>query len=222
MIQKNKFFLLIFLFTILTTYNFNEQKQNLSIIFPIKKIIIDEVYTFDLTKLKSELNFLRNTSLFFLKEKEIIKIIDKYDFISSIQLKKKYPDTLKIKISENMPVAIEVIKRKKFYLTKDGKKLKYRKLKVFENLPIIFGNHKNFNSFFKDLEKNNFKIEDIKALYYFEVGRWDILLKNEKTIKLPKKDYQNILMKIDTVLNDTSFSRYKIFDYRTKGQLILE
>ena len=222
MIQKNKFFLLIFFFTILTTYNFNEQKQNLSIIFPIKKIIIDEVYTFDLTKLKSELNFLRNTSLFFLKEKEIIKIIDKYDFISSIQLKKKYPDTLKIKILENMPVAIEVINRKKFYLTKDGKKLKYRKLKIFENLPIIFGNHKNFNSFFKDLEKNNFKIEDIKALYYFEVGRWDILLKNEKTIKLPKKDYQNILMKIDTVLNDTSFSRYKIFDYRTKGQLILE
>ena len=121
-----------------------------------------------------------------------------------------------------MPVAIEVIKRKKFYLTKDGKKLKYRKLKVFENLPIIFGNHKNFSSFFKDLEKNNFKIEDIKALYYFEVGRWDILLKNEKTIKLPEIDYQNILMKIDTVLNDTSFSRYKIFDYRTKGQLILE
>jgi len=222
MIQKNKFFLLIFLFTILTTYNFNEQKQNLSIIFPIKKIIIDEVYTFDLTKLKSDLNFLRNTSLFFLKEKKIIKIIDKYDFISSIQLKKKYTDTLKIKISENMPVAIEVIKRKKFYLTKDGKKLKYRKLKVFENLPIIFGNHKNFSSFFKDLEKNNFKIEDIKALYYFEVGRWDILLKNEKTIKLPEIDYQNILMKIDTVLNDTSFSRYKIFDYRTKGQLILE
>jgi len=222
MIQKNKFFLLIFFFTILTTYNFNEQKQNLSIIFPIKKIVIDEVYTFDLTKLKSELNFLRDTSLFFLKEKKIIKIIDKYDFISSIQLKKKYPDTLKIKISENMPVAIEVIKRKKFYLTKDGKKLKYRKLKVFENLPIIFGNHKNFSSFFKDLEKNNFKIEDIKALYYFEVGRWDILLKNEKTIKLPEIDYQNILMKIDTVLNDTSFSRYKIFDYRTKGQLILE
>ena len=222
MIQKNKFFLLIFFFTILTTYNFNEQKQNLSIIFPIKKIVIDEVYTFDLTKLKSELNFLRDTSLFFLKEKKIIKIIDKYDFISSIQLKKKYPDTLKIKISENMPVAIEVTKRKKFYLAKDGKKLKYRNLKIFENLPIIFGNHKNFSSFFKDLEKNNFKIEDIKALYYFEVGRWDILLKNEKTIKLPEIDYQNILMKIDTVLNDTSFSRYKIFDYRTKGQLILE
>ena len=49
---NQNYFLLIFLFTILTTYNFNEQKQNLSIIFPIKKIIIDEVYTFDLTKLK--------------------------------------------------------------------------------------------------------------------------------------------------------------------------
>ena len=91
MIQKNKFFILIFFFIALTTYNFNEKKQNLSIIFPIKEIIIEGAVVLNLIKLKSELEFIRNTSLFFLKEKEIIGVTNKNDFISSIQLKKKIP-----------------------------------------------------------------------------------------------------------------------------------
>ena len=222
MIPKNKFFLLIFIFIVLTTYNFNDQKKNLSIIFPIKKITIEGVYSFDATKLKFELEFLRNTSLFFLKEKEITKVIDKYDFISSIQLRKKYPNTLKILISENIPVVTEVIKKKRYYLTKEGKKIKYIELKIFENLPTIFGNHNNFSSIFNVLEKSNFNISRIKAFYYFDVGRWDITLQDGKIIKLPENNYKKILMEIDSVLNNSSFTKYKIFDYRIKDQLILQ
>ena len=123
MIQRNKSYLLITFFIFFTTYNFNEKKQNLSIIFPIKKITIGEKLVFNLIKLKSELEFLRNTSLFFLKEKKIIAIIDRHDFISSIQLKKKYPDTLKILILEEVPVATEIINKKNIILQKKGKKL---------------------------------------------------------------------------------------------------
>jgi len=222
MILKNKFFLLIFFFILLTTYNSNEEKKNFSIIFPIKKIEIKDTLAFDSTKLRSELEFLRNTSLFFLKEKEITKVIDKYDFISSIQLRKKYPNTLKILISENIPVVTEVIKKKRYYLTKEGKKIKYIELKIFENLPTIFGNHNNFSSIFNVLEKSNFNISRIKAFYYFDVGRWDITLQDGKIIKLPENNYKKILMEIDSVLNNSSFTKYKIFDYRIKDQLILQ
>ena len=222
MILKNKFFLLIFSFILLTTYNSNEEKKNFSIIFPIKKIEIKDTLAFDSTKLRSELEFLRNTSLFFLKEKEITKVIDKYDFISTIQLKKKYPNTLKILISENIPVATEIEGKKRYYLTKYGEKIKYIELEAFKNLPTIFGNHKNFSSFFKMLEKNNFNINNIKAFYYFDVGRWDVVLKDNKTIKLPQVNYEKILNEINFVLNESSFSKYKIFDYRIKNQLILK
>ena len=77
MIKKNKFFLLIFFFIVFSTYNFNEEKQNLSIIFPIQEIIREGTYAVDLMKLKSELEFLRNTSLFYLKEDKIITVVDK-------------------------------------------------------------------------------------------------------------------------------------------------
>ena len=222
MIKKNNFFLLIFFFIIFTSYNLNEQKKNFSVIFPIKKIIIEETFAVNLTKLKNELEFLRNTSLFFLNESKIILITNKYDFISSIQLRKKYPNTLKILISENIPVVTEVIKKKRYYLTKEGKKIKYIELKIFENLPTIFGNHNNFNSLFNVLEKSNFNISRIKAFYYFDVGRWDITLQDGKIIKLPENNYKKILMEIDSVLNNSSFTKYKIFDYRIKDQLILQ
>ena len=72
------------------------------------------------------------------------------------------------------------------------------------------------------MEKNNFKIDTIKALYYFEIGRWDIVLKDNRTIKLPDNNYKNILIKIDSILNENSFSKYKIFDYRIKDRLVLK
>ena len=83
MIRKNKFLVLIFFFIIFTSYNFNEQKQNNSIFFPIKEVVIENTFAVDLVKLSIELEFLKNTSLFFLKKKKIAKIVDKYDFISA-------------------------------------------------------------------------------------------------------------------------------------------
>ena len=222
MIQKNKFFLSIFFFIVFSTYTFNEQNQNFSVIFPIKEIIINNTLAVDLIRLKTELEFLKNTSLFFLKKKEIIIVTNKHGFISSIQLKKKYPSTLKILISENIPVATQIEGKKKYYLTQEGKKINFIELKIFENLPVIFGRHKNFSFFFKNLKKSKFEINNIKAFYYFDIGRWDIELKNETIIKLPETDYQNILQKINLILNDSSFIKYKILDYRIKDQLILQ
>ena len=121
-----------------------------------------------------------------------------------------------------MPVATEIKEKKRYYLTKKGKKINYTKLKIFENLPTIFGNHKNFSYLFNELEKNNFKINKIKAFYYFDIGRWDIVLKDGKIIKLPKTNYEKVLIKIETILNDSSFLKFKIFDYRIKDQLILQ
>ena len=88
----------------------------------------------------------------------------------------------------------------------------------------MFNNHDKAwtNYFYNNLKKNYFKINKIKAFYYFEVGRWDIALKDNRVIKLPEVDYEKVLMQVDVVLNDSNFSKYKIFDYRIKDQLILQ
>ena len=217
-----KIYFLVFIFFIFSTYNTKYDKKSISIIFPVKQILIENNKATNLLELKSDLSDLINTNLFFLNEEKILSIINKHDFILNIQLKKKYPNTLKILITEKIPVATQIINKKKFYITQNNERINFIDLKIYEDLPTIFGKHKNFNIFFDNLKKNNFKINKIKSFYYFDVGRWDIILVNEKVIKLPEKNYLNLLSKINLMLNNKNFSQYKIFDFRIKDQLILQ
>ena len=217
-----KIYFLIFIFFIFSTYNSKHNEQNSSLLFPIKEILIENNLAIDLFKLKSDLGFLNNSSLLFLNKEKIIATVDNYDFISNVKLKKKYPNTLKIIIVEKIPVATQIIEKKKFYVTKDNEKINFLELKIYENIPTIFGKNNNFNFFYNDLEKSNFKMNEIKAFYYFDVGRWDIVLKNEKIIKLPEKNYLELLSKINLMLEDKNFVKYMIFDFRIKNQLILQ
>jgi len=217
-----KIYFLLFIFFIFSTYNTQHNKENFSIIFPIKEILIENNIVTNLSEIKSDFNFLINTSLLFLNEERVLAVIKKHDFISTIQFKKKYPNTIKVKIIEKIAVATQIIDRKKFYITKDNEKINFFYLKVYENLPSIFGKYKNFNTFYNNLEKNNFKTKEIKAFYYFDVGRWDIILKNRKTIKFPEKNYLDLLPKINFMLDDSNFSKYKVFDFRVKNQVILK
>ena len=108
------------------------------------------------------------------------------------------------------------------YLNNYIYKIKFINIKIYENLPLIFGNYKNFNIFYNDLKKNNFNLENIKAFYYFEIGRWDIVLKNKMTIKLPVNYYTDLLPEINLMLNNSNFLKYKVFDFRLKNRLILK
>jgi len=217
-----KKYFLIFIFLIFSTYNTKYTENSTSFFFPVKEISIENNIATDLLKLKSDLNFLLNSSLFFLNEEKILTAVSRHNFISNIQLKKNYPNTIKIVINEKIPVAKHITGNFFFYITKDDEKINFINLKIYEDLPSIFGKYKNFNIFYKDLEKNNFKINEIKAFYFFDVGRWDITLKNEKIIKFPEKNYQDILPKINLMLNDSAFSKYKVFDFRIRNQLILK
>ena len=217
-----KLYFLIFIFFIFSTYSSKDRKENFSIFFPIKEILIENNIVTNLFELESDLNFLKGSSLFFLEKEKILATTNNYDFISKIHLKKKYPNTLKIILFEKTPVGIQIIDRKKFYITKNNEKINFVDLKIYNELPSIFGKYKNLDIFYNDLKNNNFRVNEIKAFYYFEVGRWDIVLKNEKVIKLPEKNYLELLTRINLMLDDVNFSKYKFFDFRIKNQLILQ
>lgn len=217
--KKSIFWLLMF-FVVLTTYTprFNTNYvPNLL----IKKIIIYNNSIIKTENLKKKLSFLYNKNLFFLKSKDLEDVIIGEEFIKSFSLKRIYPSTLKIKIIEKKPIAIIQNKKKKFYITERGDLINFKEIEVFQNLPVVFGNGKKFYFFLKDLQKIEFPIEEIKSFYVYETGRWDIILKNNKTIKLPISEYEKSLRNFLESRLKSEFDNYKIFDYRIKDQLIL-
>ncbi len=211
----------IFIFIALTTYT-PQFNLNIKNYFLIKKIIIDNNEFTDKSDIKKKLNYLYSENLFFLKSGKIEKMLKKETFIESFKIKKIYPNTIKLILNEKEPIAILQDRKKKFYISNKGDLINFKKLKIFENLPVVFGNSEKFILFYKDLVNIKFPINTIKSIYYFESNRWDIVMQDNKVIKLPINNYLESLENFLIIKKTSNYNTYNIFDYRIKDQLILK
>ena len=86
-------------------------------------------------------------------------------------------------------------------------------------LPFIFGNPEIIE-FFKIkeiIDKSKISYSDIKNLYFFPSKRWDIELRDNTIIKLPKDNINFALNFAIEFLDDNKF-----IDARIKNQIILD
>lgn len=218
--MKRSIFGFILLILIFTTYNpknnlLKNQKIN------IKKIQISNIKISDVEKIKKDLIFLYEENLFTLKSEKITQILEKEPFIESFSMKKIYPHTLELIIVEKKFVAIVQDKKDKLLISDNGDLIYFKKIKLNKNLPFVFGGKEKFIMFYKNLENIGFPLESVKSYYFFESGRWDILMNDDKLIKLPIKDYISSIKNFISNKDNKNFTNYKIFDYRIKDQLII-
>ena len=210
--------LLLFLFS---TYNIKFNKTFFSNL-QIKKITIENNKIIKDKEIKEKLSFLYETNFFFLRTKTIEKKLREIQFIESYQIKKIYPNNLIIKITEKKPIAIIQKSKQKKYFTVRGDLIDFRKIKIFEDLPNVFGDEKSFSTFYVNLKNINFPFKEIKTFYLFESKRWDLLTLKNQLIKLPINNYNKSLLNFISLKDQANFEKYKIFDYRIKDQLILK
>ena len=218
--MKKRFIIGILLLVLLSTYK--PGKLVLETKFNIKEIIIENNYILKDREIKKNLIKLYGKNLFFLNSDDIKEYLIKLEFIESYEIKKIYPNKLRIKIFEKNPIAILEYKKEKFFFTKKGDLVDYKDIENFKNLPIVDGNKENFKILYNNLKKINFSIKQIKKFYYFESNRWDLLTLKDKTVKLPIKNYTKSLENFSNLINDNNFDKYTIFDYRIDNQLILK
>ena len=197
--------LLVVTLTTFNPNNFNSSSQ----IFKIKKIEIKNLKILDKKKIKNLFNNeLLGSNLFIIDEKKIEIIQNENKLIDYIEFKKVYPSKLQIIIHEKKPIAIINYKQKRLYLTKNGQEIKFFENSILEKLPNIFGKQNNFLQIYSVLNEISFSISEIKSFYYFEIGRWDIILKNNKVIKLPVKNYTNSLKNYLELNKQINFEKY--------------
>jgi len=211
---------LIILFIFLTSYTpqpnfiFNSNLH-------IQKIKIENNLIIEDDKIKKKLNFLYKENLFFLKNKDIEENLKSETFIDSFSIKKIYPNTLKLIIVEKKPIAILQYKKKKFFISDKGDLINFINIETYNELPTVFGNGENFYSLYQDLKNIKFPLQMIKSFYFFESGRWDLVMYDNKVVKLPIKNYIYSLKNFMLSKDNSNFKSHKIFDYRIKDQLIL-
>jgi len=114
--MKTRFLIAIILLILFSTYK--PQKLFFNSEFIIKEITIENNLILKKNNIKNKLSFLYDKNLIFLKTSDLKDVIKKIDLLESFEIKKIYPDKLKIKIFEKKLIAILQNKKKKFISVK--------------------------------------------------------------------------------------------------------
>ena len=170
------------------------------------------------------MNKIYGKNILFIKRKDIQSLLSSIDFLKKIEVRKKYPDTIIIKVYETKLVAVLFKKDQKYLLDSSSNLIPFNSNALLKNLPSVFGEgaEKNFINFFQKLEKNNFTTKRIKNFYYFQIGRWDIQLLNDQKIKLPSNKTTEAIQQIIELLDREDFKKYKVIDLRINDKIIVE
>jgi cell division septal protein FtsQ len=193
-------------------------------LFKIKNIEIKNNLLIDKSELKKKLHNIYKKNIFFIREKDIEGPLDGIDFLEKVEVKKKYPNTIIIKVFETKPVAIIFKNKIKYLLDSSSNLISFEDSVNFNALPSVFGEdaEKNFIFFLNQLRKNNFPIEQINNFYYFQIERWDIQFLNNKIIKFPRNNIDEAIVKAIELLSREDFKNYNIIDLRVGGKIIVE
>ena len=217
-----KLIALLILFLSLTTFNPFGNKKNHFQIFKVNNIIISGNHLLDQNKIKNDLSSLVGKNLTFVGNEDLDFVLKNYNLIKRVNIKKIFPNTIKLIIEEKKLIAIIQNKKKKFYLTEDGISVNFKEIIKKQKLPVVFGNEKSFLELYKIMEEINFPVEKIEKYLFFEIGRWDIIFEDKKIIRLPSNNYKLSLENFLNIISNNDMKKIMIFDYRIKDQLILK
>ena len=219
--MKNRLLSALILLLLFSTYNI-QNTFSLSSKIKIQEVIVENNLILDEQMIKKKLSFLYRTNIFLLNNDKIASELKGIDFINSFEIKKLYPDKIRIKVFEKKPIAVIQNKQVKKYFTNSGEIINFIDLKEYNDLPIVFGDKENFLIFYQKLKQADFPINEVKKFYLFESKRWDLITNNDQVIKLPIKNYESSLNNFIDLKKKPNFQKFKTFDYRIKDQLILK
>ena len=218
--KKNKKILIyLFLFCIIGTLN-NKNLSNFH--FPkIDQINVIGLDDQENSEILRSLEIFKSDNLFFLDPKKIEKMINNISYIDEFFISKKYPTTLNVKMQKAKYLAYTIKDNKTFILGSNKKLILVSDMK--KKLPYIYGDLEieKFFDLKKDIERSNFEFDEVKNLFFFTSGRWDIETFSGVIIKLPRSMVDETLNFYVELIKKNDFKKIKTIDLRQKNQVII-
>ena len=208
--RKRIYLYLLIFFSLTTAININyDEKFNK--IFKLKNINIVGIGVEEQKKLQEELSIFKNKNIFLIKTSQVVKILDNYNEFENFKIQKILPSKLKLEIKKTEFSAKTIINGRKYYIGENKKFIETKDFDENSELPIVFGKFP-IESFFK-LQKN--------LIDNFKSDRWDLITKNNITIKLPINDQLMSLKHYKFLINGNKVKINSILDFRIPNQIII-
>ncbi len=220
--KKHRLILLVILFLFISTINNIKFKKNINDLSNIKDLEVVGLSVNLNQKIKEKINFLINQDIFFVNENYIKENLNEYKYLESFDVFKVFPSKIIINLKQTTFLANTIKDNQKYIVGSNGKLIDNKILNLNLDLPNIFGNFskKDFISFFDIIKDSKFNYSEIKDIFFFKSGRWDIKTKFGILIKLPKNEIKIALDKAQNIINNPEIN-YKVIDLRIANQVIL-
>ncbi len=216
--KGKKIFIYFFLLILVTSTN-NTKLNNLKFYY-VNKINVTGLGEVEKSIFLNKLESLNIQNIFFLDTIKISEIINENSLIENYEVFRKYPSTLEFEIKKTKFLARVNRNGKTFLIGSNGKLIKNNNSN--KQLPYIFGDVDivNFLNLKKTIDQSKFSFEDIENFYFYPSKRWDLELKNNIYLKLPKYNLINALNNAFQFLNEENFNNKKLIDLRIESQII--
>ena len=212
--------ILIYFFLLIIVSSFNNYKFKEFNLYKINKINISGLNASENSNFMKELKSLDLNNIFFLDTAGINKLLYENSVIENYKIIRIYPSTLDFQIEKTNFLAQMKKNGKTFLIGSNGKLTEYNLIN--DKLPYIFGKFETeyFLKLKKILDNSKFSFDEIKSFYFFPSKRWDIELKNNILLKLPKDNLNDAISYAAEFLNLEHSVKKKIIDLRVKNQII--
>ena len=223
-IDKKKYLLYLSIFFLLSTIN-SQSLINLKL-FKIKDIEVleDKSNINNSVKeiIENNLTIFKNQNIFLLDKKQIVKKISDNNWISNFSIQKKYPSKLIVNLKKTEPIAKILVDNEIYYV---GSNFKLIKSKIqFNNLPNIFGKPKidQFKNLITNINLSSLSYKDISDIYYLKSGRWNLKIRDNVIIKLPRDNILESLNLVKKILDNENISSKNTIDLTVKNKIIID
>ena len=214
--KKHIFFYLIIFIILSSIHNSNFKYHNF---FNVKKIEVVGLNRTDNLLLENELADLIGLNIFSIN-KEAFRLIDTINLIKSYDVKKIYPNQVKVNLEPAAAISVVKYFNERVVLGNNGKIIDLESLPT--NVPAVSGTNdiKKVYKTIKILNESNFDIKDIKKINFFPSERIDIELENKKKIRFPiNLTIENLNFSV-RLIEKEEFHKTKIIDLRIPDKII--
>ena len=214
--KKYIFFYLIIFLIFSSIHNLNLKYKNFFIVKKIEVVGLDGRGNLLLEK---KLKDLIGSNIFTIN-KESFKFIKSENLINRYNIKKIYPNHIKVNIESAVAISLIKYLNELVILGNNGKIIELESFP--SNIPEVNGTNdiKKVFETIKIINKSNFNIRNIKKIIFFPSERIDIVLQNKKKIRFPiNLTIDNLNLSLQLV-EDEKFNASKIIDLRIPNKVI--
>ena len=190
--------------------------------FLISNIQIKTNFTKIDKKILTQINYLFDKNIFFIKKNHVLENLTDLNFLENIEIKKNYPSTILIKATKTNIIGMTYLNQKKYYVGLNGRFIYSENLSVKKKVPLIFGIFQisEYIELLSILKKQNINAELISKFYFHKNKRWDLYFKDNTIIKLPNTKIEKAIENYKSLKKDMKPNT--IIDLRIANRIIIK